>query len=141
MTEAVVYTEATWPTSRWVNFTFQEMCCKHCGILVLDTSMMDNLQFVRKEAGFPLIISSGYRCQDHPSEIDKPLGGGSHTFGQAVDIRIHTTRAHVLLKLLLIVGFTGIGVSQKNKDMDRRFIHADTMTEDEHFLRNTIWSY
>lgn len=111
------------------NFTYKELMCKcGCEQLELDTNLLNKLQLLRDLCGFPLVITSGYRCSKHPDEVKKQQPG-MHNKGLAVDIAKPVgERAYTLLKLAIQLGFTGIGVSN-------RFIHLD--------LRDTpsIWGY
>ena len=139
------YTEQTWPSSRWPNFSFREMACQHSGICKLDEQFMDKLQTLRENVGFGLTVSSGYRDKTHPIEHakikeGKAPNGGAHASGKAVDLAIAGEKAYKVLKEALEVGFTGIGVSQTGT---KRFLHIDCITEEDgfHAPRPTIWSY
>ena len=63
---------------------------------------------------------------------------GAHSTGQACDILIERADAFKLLSLAFLVGFTGIGVSQKG---GARFLHLDTIESSPARPRPTIWSY
>jgi uncharacterized protein YcbK (DUF882 family) len=120
------------------NFSKEELMCKHCGDCHMDESFMDMLQTLRIEYDRPMVITSGYRCPEHPIEAKKDSGTpGAHTSGKAVDIGVRGTQAYELLDIVFAMGFTGIGVSQKG---DVRFIHIDTLDGSDR-LRPTIWSY
>lgn len=111
------------------NFSYKELMCKcGCGKLEMDTNLLNKLQLLRDLCGFPLVITSGYRCPQHPEEAKKEQPG-MHSKGLAVDIvKPQGEKAYTLLKLAIQVGFTGIGVSNK-------FIHLD--------IRDTpaVWGY
>ena len=87
---------------------------------------------LRETCGFPLHMSSGYRC---PLHHDNP--GGAHGDGEAGDIKVDRQRAFRVLENALILGFTGIGVKQKGAN---RFIHLDISSNSDK-LRPVIWSY
>lgn len=116
------------------NFTAEEFNCKHCGANGMNSTFMHRLQKLRDSYGKPMIITSGYRCRAHPIELAKTLPG-AHTTGQAADIAVTGQNAHLLLKLALLHGFSGIGVQQKG---DGRFLHLDTLVESP---RPNVWSY
>lgn len=104
------------------------MCKCGCESLMLDQGFLDKLQALRDLCGFPLVISSGYRCPKHPEEAkkDKP---GYHSWCQAVDIvKPQGERAYILLANAIKLGFTGIGVSNK-------FIHLDIRPD------KAVWGY
>ncbi len=52
--------------SNWKNFKLEEFNCKHCGKNEIEHELIDKLQLLREDMGFPFIISSGYRCSEHP---------------------------------------------------------------------------
>lgn len=122
----------------WENFTRDEFQCTHCGENEIRDDLIDALQVVRTRCGFPLRVSSGYRCADHPAERRKERPGTHHE-GVAADIAVSRGQAHRVLTEALGTGlFSGVGVSQKG---DGRFIHLD-MAEDSAFRpRPTVWSY
>mgnify|MGYP003123555628 FL=1 len=47
--------------SQWANFKLEEFNCKYSGENKVEHELIDKLQLVRDELGFPLIVSSGYR--------------------------------------------------------------------------------
>jgi uncharacterized protein YcbK (DUF882 family) len=117
-------------------FSDDELKCKHCGGLVFDEAFRELLDDIRVACGFPLPVSSGYRCPDHPIEIakDEP---GAHSSGKAVDIKISGEKSLKLVEVALKHGVKRIGVNQKG-DWRQRFIHLDNELD----LPNpTIWSY
>lgn len=110
----------------WPNFSKEELACQHCGNTNPNPEfieLMDEIQKMREILGFPLPITSGYRCPNHELEEAKLDGPGAHSRA-AVDIHVYGERAHKLLKLALERGFTGIGINQKGKHKNR-FIHLD----------------
>ena len=137
------YTNDTWPSDRWPNFSYNELVCKQSGLCDIDEDMMDALQELRNNIGRGLKINSGYRHHTHPIELPKMAKygrGGAHTTGKAIDIACDRELAYNVLREALRQGFTGIGIKQKG---DGRFIHLDTITDvdDFHVPRPTIWSY
>lgn len=68
------------------NFKRREFACRCCGEVKIAPELVANLQVLREEAGVPLAINSGYRCEKH----NKAVGGSpnsQHVQGTAVDIR------------------------------------------------------
>ena len=118
--------------SVYKHFSRGEFTCKcGCGRADMKPEFMGRLQALRMIWGKPMIITSGYRCPDHPVEKAK-ANPGTHAQGIAADIGISGADAVTLLRLALDANFTGIGVQQKGNG---RFLHLDIR---EH---PAIWSY
>lgn len=128
--------------SPWKNFSYRELACKcgSCGIESgrnISVKLMDNIQILRERCGFPLSISSAYRCAQHPDEAKKSTPG-THNQGVAVDILCNGKQAHTILREAIRMNvFTGIGINQKG-NRHRRFIHLDISDGN---TRPWIWSY
>lgn len=116
------------------NFKKEEFTCQHCGAEGINVKLVERLQKLRDLYGKPIKISSGYRCDLHPIEAKKKIGG-THNQGLAVDILIEKENAYKLLELAFKLKFYGIGVNQKGKN---RFIHLDISEKQN---RPNIWSY
>ena len=69
-------------------FSSEFICqCRECHISMIEESLIDRLEILRRLIDQPIIIASGYRCQEHNREI----GGANysrHCCGQAVDIKV-----------------------------------------------------
>ena len=118
--------------SVYKHFTRGEFACKcGCGRADMQPLFLGRLQALRMIWGKPMIITSGYRCPDHPVEKAK-ASPGTHAQGIAADIGVSGADAVTLLRLALDANFTGIGVQQKGNG---RFLHLDIR---EH---PAIWSY
>lgn len=69
------------------HFTKKELACKCCGEPgPIKTELIEALEVLRSLAGCPLIVTSGYRCQKHNSEV----GGAKdsqHLKGTAADVK------------------------------------------------------
>lgn len=116
-------------------FSQDELRCKcGCGVYYFNEKALDTLNSIRRDCGFALPVSSGYRCTNHPVERVKSQAG-AHTLGVAVDISVNRDRAHRLLESALAHGVPRIGVNQKG---DQRFIHLDWA---ENLPSPTVWSY
>ena len=119
-------------------FSEKELSCTHCGEYHFDEEFLELLNHIREECGFPLPVTSGYRCPGHPINIEKAAAGkplGAHSKGLAVDIAVSYSNAHTLLKVAVENGVPRIGINQKG---DGRFIHLDC---DFSLSYPTIWSY
>ena len=121
----------------WKNFKLEEFSCKHCGKNEINHKLIDKLQLLRDDLGFPLVISSGYRCSEHPIEAKKSKPG-THAEGIAVDIAVSHEKALEVLYKGIAHGFKGIGVNQKGNG---RFIHLDIGEIEDGRPRPHLWSY
>lgn len=115
-------------------FTKQELACKHCGSQNFDEQFLTVLDSMREACDFPFIISSAYRCPEHPIEARKSKLG-EHTTGMAVDIVVNRAQAHKVLVEAVKHDIQRIGFQQKG---DGRFIHLGCSPE---FPSPTVWSY
>lgn len=97
---------------------------------------MEKLEELREKVGFPMYLSSAYRCPDYNAKVSSGETG-SHTQGKAVDVRIAGEKAFELLKHALILGFHGIGISQTGAT-EQRFLHLDIA---DNIPRPRIWTY
>jgi zinc D-Ala-D-Ala carboxypeptidase len=119
-------------------FKPSEFACKHCGENKMDPAFLVLADELRHRCGFPLPITSGYRCPTHNQNVSSTGPNGPHTTGKAMDVGVSRHRAHDVLRIALQMGFTGIGVQQKGAS---RFIHLDYLKEPEHAPRPSVWSY
>lgn len=98
------------------------------------------LQELRDLFGKPISLSSAYRCPAYNESVSGTGLDGPHTTGKAVDVRCFGNEAHQILKLALSLGYSGIGVSQRNAHRPARFIHLDTISTTLP-TRPWVWSY
>lgn len=117
-------------------FTADELRCKcGCGTNGMKQRTVDRLDRLREVVGFPIVINSGYRCEQYNRDIGATQ---THSSGQAVDIGCSHKKALLIVEAALSIGFTGIGVNQRGNS---RFIHLDDLPEAEGQPRPHIWSY
>lgn len=120
-------------------FTDDELRCKcGCGQQRMQPDFMRKMDELRAKVGFPLPLTSAYRCSNYNAKVSSTGPNGPHTSGRAVDIAVDRKQAYILLYEAMLMGFTGIGIQQKGNG---RFIHLDDLTEPVHRPRPTIWSY
>jgi len=119
-------------------FTEQELECQHCGERAIDPDFMDIIEDLREELGFPFVVTSGYRCPEHPIEAKKAKPG-SHSTGMAIDINVTGENAFKLTQLAMASGIKRIGWNQKGEH-SKRFVHLDTADSGD-FPSPTIWTY
>lgn len=118
-------------------FSEDELKCKCCGENKFNQNTLELLNRLRISFGKPIIINSGYRCEEHNKAINATQ---THASGQAVDIKCSHKDAFRIVKIALRLGFTGIGVSQKG-NTKTRFIHLDDLESEYYRPRPHIWSY
>jgi len=99
-------------------FSSVDFACKHCKITRIDDDLLEKLERVRQSLGFPLVITSGYRCSKH----NKDVGGSersSHLEGYAVDVKLPDGAMKLMFITQAIkVGFKRIGVYSKHVHVD-----------------------
>lgn len=101
-------------------FTLQEFACQHTGENEMNTAFIEKLDLLRRNCGFPLVITSGYRSPDHPLEVVKEKGG-MHTKGIAADLRVRGgVQRSKLVREAIKLGFSGIGVGKSYCHVDGR---------------------
>ena len=127
------------------HFSRDELKCSFApdAPVLMDRYFMEKLEELREEWGKPMRQSSAYRTEEHPRERTKPLKydhlgnplpkGGMHVRGRAVDVLIAGSDAVAFLRLALKY-YSGIGLSQKDKNWSNRFIHLDDG-------KQRIWTY
>ena len=101
-------------------FTREEFACRcGCGRNEIPDEFIHDLDDLRDECGFPLVINSGWRCENHPKEAvkDKP---GEHNRA-AADIRASNGyQLYVIQQYAYALGFRGIAAGAGFVHVDRR---------------------
>jgi uncharacterized protein YcbK (DUF882 family) len=103
----------------------------------MDQKLMSALDDIRQALGKPIIISSGYRCPNHPIEAKKSKPG-AHATGKAADLAVQGEDAVNVMMAALFMEIKRIGVQQKGSG---RFIHLDIADHEDGFPTPAIWSY
>jgi|SRR5205085_7347191 len=88
-----------------IHFRRREFACKHCGVALVRPRLLELLERLRRAAGTPLVIRSGYRCPVHNADV----GGApdsQHMYAAAADL----VPGAVTMSEAVEAGFTGIGV-------------------------------
>lgn len=121
-------------------FTREELQCKcGCKQMKLSSQFIDKLDKLRESVGFPLTVTSGYRCPEHNAKVSSTGRTGPHT-REACDFGVSGSKAYAVLSAALQLGFKGIGVAQKGP-VGSRFIHVDDLPNDATTPRPYVWSY
>lgn len=133
-------------SSNYRFFTNEELACSHCleqGITDshenMDEQFMEMVIHLREELGFPFIVTSAYRCPEHPIEKAKS-SPGAHSSGTAMDIKASGKKAYKLLSGAFEYKFLGIGSNQRG-DHGQRFVHIDMWMDAPPGQRPWTWSY
>lgn len=93
-------------------------CCGKVEANKCDVDALEALQRVRDVVGFPLYLTSAYRCESHPAESKKQKPGFHHS-GQAFDISISWgSKRMEIIAAALDNGCRGIGFAET-------YIHVD----------------
>lgn len=123
-------------------FKKSEFDCKcGCSGNEMDASFLKKLDRMREMLGFPLIITSGYRCPQYNNRVSSTGLNGPHTTGHAADISVFGYKAFNLLRYAGInPEFTGIGLKQHG-DHATRFVHLDDLESHDNRFRPTTWTY
>ena len=114
------------------DFTRDEFACGDgCGEDGIQDWFIEVLQDIRDIYGAPMIVTSGFRCEDHnKAEGGKPTS--EHLDGIAADIKVSNSRERFLLiKAAIEAGITRIGVGSG-------FVHLDV---DEGKSQDVMWTY
>lgn len=118
-------------------FTEKELACKHCGENHFNDETLIKLNLLREKCGFPLPVTSGYRCEEYNREQGYTQ---THATGQAADIQVSGKQAATVIREAQGLGFTGFGIKQKGPH-NSRFIHLDDLPNSVKRPRPWIWSY
>lgn len=130
-----------WNPDDTPDFALTELRCRcGCGRAEMDRGFMDLLQELRDGIG-PMVVASGFRCPAHNARVSATGRTGPHTTGKAVDIQVCGHAAYRLMVAASLLGFAGLGVSQKGPHA-ARFLHLDTLdAASTGGLRPWLWSY
>jgi len=114
-------------------FSAEELSCTHCGLEGFDDIALESYNTMRHESGFPWIVTSAYRCKDHPIEKKKDVLG-AHVGGTAMDVYYDSDeKLLTILRIALNHGVTRIGIHD-----DAKFIHMDF---DDELPSPAYWQY
>lgn len=109
-------------------FTDDELKCKCCGALIIDTVFRIRLNLARHLAGFPFRITSGYRCEKHNKEVGST--SLNHVRGMAADVKcVDSKQRFLMVRAMQQAALLGIGIG-------KTFVHCDTNRTNP-----SIWTY
>jgi len=118
---------------KWKNFKLDEFKCSCCGLVDINSDLLDLLQIARNSIG-PLQITSAYRCPEHNNKVSSTGLSGPHTTGKSVDIHVSNSQHRKQLIDYFTNKVTGLGIA-------KTFIHIDILTSDEVPHRPNCWLY
>jgi len=106
------------------HFMYSDFICPCCDMLKIIPAFYDHvslLEQMRRDLGFDILISSGYRCKDHNAEV----GGSPQSWHLlfATDIQPEDNDPHklkALYKMALSMKFGGIGLYEAHLHLDLR---------------------
>ena len=114
-------------------FTKEEFACQYTGENEISNRLLLKLDLLRANCGFPFVITSGYRSEDHPIEAKKEKAG-THAQGIAADIKVRDgVQRFRIVQEAISLGFSGIGVA-------RSFVHVDIRDLDGNEAP-VMWAY
>ena len=127
----------------WRHFKPEEFACKcGCGEQRMSDRFVQILDDIRESTGIAMVITSGYRCTNHPIEAAKQTPG-PHSTGRAADIAVWGADAYAIVDRFMYVRQdqnAGIGFKQHG-DISQRFIHLDICEPTSYRPRPHLWSY
>ena len=97
------------------HFKLEEFACSTSGEVRMNEQLLQALEDIREALGEPMVITSGYRSDQHPitqSKIDRGAKhGGAHHLGLAADVSCAGPTAMKILALAIEnPAITGVGV-------------------------------
>ena len=111
-----------------------KLACSHCGAMHMDDFFMKLLDEIRRDAGFPFHITSGYRCPYYNNEVSSTGLSGPHTTGRAVDVAANNSAMRKkIIKSAFKNGIERIGIA-------KTFIHIDNLLATDGFPEG-VWPY
>lgn len=123
-------------------FSDNELRCKcGCGQVKMNDVFLAKIDQLRELLGVPMVVTSGYRCENHPEEKKKDGSTtGAHVQGKAIDVAVHGVDATRLISAAHALAFTGIGVKQHGP-IEGRIVHIDTASGTKDQPRPWLWTY
>lgn len=86
------------------NFNLIEFQCPCCHTVKLHPALLRRAVLLRLAWGRPVVINSGYRCEEHNSKVGG-VKGSLHRQGRAIDVRVDGSAQEAFRQLALSCGF------------------------------------
>ena len=107
------------------NFMAKEFACRHCGIVLIDQNLVNQLEQFRSRAGNnPIQITSGYRCP-YWNQHEGGASSSLHIYGKAVDFEMFNRLNAVEMFNLAVKTFNRVGLYQSNRFPNQAYMHVD----------------
>lgn len=109
-------------------------CKEHCGkcLGLMDETLLAMLDELRHRVKRPLVVNSGFRCEERNASVAGASVSSSHLKGLAVDLACtESGLRHLIVKNAFELGFRRVGVAGS-------FIHLDI---DPDKPQNVLWLY
>jgi len=91
--------------------------CDHCERVVIHWALVELLQRMRWRIGRPLIVTSGFRCASHNTEIGG-VSSSLHISGLAADLQCEGLTPEMLFDVARECGAGGIGLYPRHLHVD-----------------------
>lgn len=104
------------------HFRLNEFFCP-CGICqnqIIDPALLEKLEELRGRIGFPLSVTSGFRCKRHNDSLPGAKPNSRHLYGQAADVLCLDVGTVEIAQIAYSIGFRGIGVADNFTHLDIR---------------------
>ena len=104
----------------FVYFKRNEFTCTcGCGRNEIPDSFIHDLDDLRDMCRFPLVVTSGWRCENHPKERVK-VKPGQHNIA-AADVKFNDgEQLYTIMQCAFELGFTGIAAGKGFVHLDKR---------------------
>lgn len=113
------------------HFRIEEFACPCCGRAEMDPLFLRMLDRARDRAGFPWIVTSGFRCQAHNAAVGG-VADSAHLKGLAADIACGDGfKRFMIVTFAHWAGFDRMGIG-------RGFVHIDA---DPDKTARVLWMY
>jgi len=100
-------------------FEVSDFDCQETGRNEMDMEFLKRLDLLREAVGFPLYVTSGFRCPEGHSIEKTKATPGTHSRGIAADLAVSGgVQRRILVEKALQLDFKGVGVAQG-------FVHVD----------------
>ncbi|HOD61711.1 MAG TPA: D-Ala-D-Ala carboxypeptidase family metallohydrolase [Bacilli bacterium] len=124
------------------HFSAKEFACNHCGQVVIDKNLVDQLEQFRSLVGNqPILITSPYRCP----YWNKHEGGSAtslHMAGRAVDFEMYDRHNAIQMFNSAVKVFNRVGLYQSGKFPNQAYMHVDNAAKGTYWLSwNEIKGY
>jgi uncharacterized protein YcbK (DUF882 family) len=104
-------------------FDESEFACECCGQVNISPILLEKLDELRHDYGYPIYVSSGYRCPAHNEEI-KGEPNSTHMRGLAADIYVDGDYEEFYRRVRGANSFDGVGYYPIQE-----FVHVDVRNE------------